>query len=190
MWWRRWVSPVVGSTASEGLVRKSWARCMPRLDGDFLFCWTAMVKLLSSIYRPAAPIEQSAQVRKRRGLLPALFRAAARAVLVPRRKGNRQKNFVFDQRPDFHFPVGQYPIRYILVDRLRLDFGLALRQHQHLVDPQRERQGLQAALAGQLQLARNADPDRRPAYVVPGALELIAEFAGIRLEHVLQPAQA
>jgi len=24
-------------------VRKSCERCMPRLDGDFLFCWTAMM---------------------------------------------------------------------------------------------------------------------------------------------------
>src|SRR3990172_4160956 len=42
MWWRRCTSPVVGSTASAGAVRKSCERCMPRLDGDFLFCWTAM----------------------------------------------------------------------------------------------------------------------------------------------------
>ena len=37
----------IGSTASGGLVRKSWARCMPRLEGDFLFCWTAMLLLLA-----------------------------------------------------------------------------------------------------------------------------------------------
>src|SRR6187455_1404022 len=42
MWWRRWVSPVVGSTAVPGTVRALWERCMPRLEGDFLFCWTAM----------------------------------------------------------------------------------------------------------------------------------------------------
>src|SRR5690606_7564363 len=42
MWWRRWVSPVVGSTAMPGTFRALCERCMPRLDGDFLFCWTAM----------------------------------------------------------------------------------------------------------------------------------------------------
>src|ERR1700712_1268203 len=42
MWWRRWVSPVVGSTAIPGVTSALCERCMPRLDGDFLFCWTAM----------------------------------------------------------------------------------------------------------------------------------------------------
>src|SRR5882762_502514 len=48
MWWRRCVSPVVGSTATAGVLRWSCERCMPRREGDFLFCWTAMFKLLCS----------------------------------------------------------------------------------------------------------------------------------------------
>src|SRR5574343_1329308 len=44
MWWRRWVSPVVGSTAMPGTFRALCERCMPRLEGDFLFCWTAIIR--------------------------------------------------------------------------------------------------------------------------------------------------
>src|SRR5690606_28005251 len=40
-----WVSPVVGSVASCLLDSESWARRMPRLDGETRDFWTAMVLL-------------------------------------------------------------------------------------------------------------------------------------------------
>src|SRR5690606_5734911 len=45
MWWRRWVSPVVGSVASCLAVRASCARRWPRRDGVTRDFWTAMACL-------------------------------------------------------------------------------------------------------------------------------------------------
>lgn len=43
MWWRKPASPVFWSRTTLGAVRPRWERRIPRFDGDFLFCCTAMM---------------------------------------------------------------------------------------------------------------------------------------------------
>src|SRR5574343_522511 len=62
MWWRRWVSPVVGSTALPGTPRALCERCMPRLEGDFLFCWTSMIGSWSMGWTTVQPTRYTTEV--------------------------------------------------------------------------------------------------------------------------------
>src|SRR6185437_9200546 len=86
MWWRRCTSPLTGSTASGGLPRKSWARCMPRLLGDFLFCWTAIVFSWLSCC------------------------TFAFAVGMARRERQCEHEFVFDERERIDRPLRQHDL--------------------------------------------------------------------------------
>src|SRR4051812_48876613 len=99
MWWRRCVSPVVGSTAIAGVLRWSCERCMLRREGDFLFCWTAMVKLL---WLSMLALHDAAQVCKRRARrLVVPFRSCF-ALVVPRRVRQREDQLVFHEGAYVH----------------------------------------------------------------------------------------
>src|SRR5690349_12125016 len=99
MWWRRCTSPLTGSTASGGLAMKSWARCMPRLLGDFLFCWTAIVFSWLSCG------------------------TFAFAVGMARREREREHEFVFDERDRIDRPLRQHDLEAAVgVERGELAF--------------------------------------------------------------------
>src|SRR5690242_16364615 len=104
MWWRRCTSPVTGSTASGGLLRKSCARCMPRLDADFLFCWTAIFVHSSRVFSAASLFERGKPRERGRGVLLGLggtrcLRGRPRTLRIGvlRRIRQRKQQLVFDQ---------------------------------------------------------------------------------------------
>ena len=96
---------------AAGAVRKSCARCMPRFDGDFLFCWTAMMLLLFSVL---AAIRLSLRVVDPPAATRCPFgRASAGAAHSPshaRRERQRQQQFVLDQRRRIERRVGQHDL--------------------------------------------------------------------------------
>src|SRR6478736_7417665 len=97
MWWRRCVSPVVGSTATGGLPRWSCARCMPRFDGDFLFCCTAIFVALLGLF----VFPEARQHGERRFLAAAVIPSPR--LLDPRLLRDhrqREEDGVLDQVPD------------------------------------------------------------------------------------------
>src|SRR3954469_16640037 len=103
MWCRRCVSPVVGSMATAGVVRWSCERCIPRRDGDFLFCWTAMLKLL---WLSMLALHHAAQARERRTRRLVVSLRSRFAVLVPRCKRQREDQLVLDQGAHRHLLPG------------------------------------------------------------------------------------
>src|SRR5688572_32247534 len=123
MWWRRWVSPLVGSTAIGGALSLSCERRMLRRDGDFLFWWTAMFELsLVSVSLSMPVANQPAQRGERRIALDAVPRARGPAVLVPRRERQRQQQLVLDQLAERHFLAGDDTVGCMRIRRFGMDF--------------------------------------------------------------------
>src|SRR6266446_1249996 len=153
MWWRRCASPVVGSTASAGWVRKSWARCMPRFEGDFLFCWTAIWKLLQTL----------------------CHRSAYGARFVSRHHRQDQDHFILDQLPDVHVPGRQHAVDMVV------GFGYlaqALRELQLHVNRDGDRERTQAALANQLYASPYRNPQTWLAVACPSPAQVVLHAGG------------
>src|SRR5688572_15763386 len=127
MWCRRCTSPVVGSSASGGLDSASCDRCMPRFDGDFLFCCTAMsiAPCSSMTVSPECPKLCKRSIRR---VAPRRHTdGAANALLVPRRVRKAQNNLVFDQHRDIELAARLYPFGVLVV---QIAGGNFARAHQ------------------------------------------------------------
>ena len=142
---------------------------MPRLDGDFLFCWTAITaatpfKVCSLARLSAASCEKS------RGRFAAVrlqtSAAQANTLGMPRRQRQREQQLVFDQSHHIQFGVrlnrvGRFRVIH-LVGLLARDY-----QQERASELDRVMQVLQAALTLQFQRAVNAQ-------VKPGTITLVA----------------
>src|SRR5438270_6428222 len=134
---------------------------MPRLDADFLFCWTAMLKLLLKYSNGSAMdfrhsstfsrrLLQRGQTRER-GHRLALYRSGragrARTVFMTRCERQRQQELVFDQGLRIERSIGENHFRFLGVQPLEL--RRILRQQQPGLLRHMGREGLEAALAYQ-----------------------------------------
>src|ERR1700704_1487658 len=110
---------------------------MPRFDGDFLFCWTAIRELPSSSCDSTVPTR-----------------------FVPRHHRQSQDNLVLDELPDVQLPRRKHAVDLVVGFR---DLTLALRELQLGVDRDGNRERIEAALTKQLHRSSYRNPQTRPA---------------------------
>src|SRR5687767_4998022 len=96
---------------------------MLRRDGDFLFWWTAMFELsLVSDCLSMLAANQAAQRGERRLARVAVVQPRGGAVLVPRRKRQRQDQLILDQLAERHLLARHHAVGGARVGRLGVDF--------------------------------------------------------------------
>src|SRR5689334_12421247 len=107
--------------ATAGVLRWSCERCMPRRDGDFLFCWTAMSMLLWLSMLALHHAAQACEGRARRPLMS--FRTRF-TIFVPRRIRQREDQLVLDEIPHRHLLPRDHAARSLDRHRVGVDFRL------------------------------------------------------------------
>src|SRR5688572_25501612 len=95
---------------------------MPRRDGDFLFCWTAMMRLLLMLLSVLVA-HQAAQAGEGRRFRFRVPRRTCATALVPRRVRQGEDDLVLDQLAHRHVLPGHYAVGALCVRRLGMDLG-------------------------------------------------------------------
>src|SRR5689334_8425401 len=187
MWCRRCVSPVVGSIATAGVLRWSCERCMPRRDGDFLFCWTAMSMLL---WLSMLALHHAAQARKRRTCRAVMSLWTRFTILMPRRVRQRENQLVLHQVAYRHFFPRDHAARRLGGHRIGVDLRLRRSQHQQLVRVDLARERTEAALAAKLQRRVHLETQAGTPTLVAHAAQRVRRFALVGNDYVLEARKA
>src|SRR6185437_8360334 len=203
MWWRRWISPEVGSVASWTLSSASCARRMPRREGDVRLFATAMMALLTNASASTmflAVFQQLAQVRERmRRCFPAIrilrlllsgrvpFALQDLAAGLDGHQRQRQQQFVLDHLARLQRSVLQQQRLAALRQCRRIFF--AGQQSQPRIHHDRPFEWLQRTLALQHQPRRQEQMQLGVAEFALLELEIVDNFAGILRQRLDQPRQ-
>src|SRR3954469_18356271 len=162
---------------------------MPRREGAFLFCWTAMVLLLSS---SVSAVQQALEARERRKLVFSLLLLAPRraALRMAWRVRQREYQLVLDQLAQRHVLARQQPVGRFRVGRIGVNLGLARRKHQRFFLIRFEAHRFEAALTSQLQRAPHTNTQARATASVAQPFDLVGNVSGVRCKQVAQPGKS
>src|SRR3954469_23831858 len=154
---------------------------MPRREGDFLFCWTAMVLLLSSSVSAAQQAFETCERRKPvLSLLLLLLTPRRAAMRMAWRVWQRENQLILDQLAQRHVLAGQQPVGHFRIGRISVDLGLARGEDQRFFLVRVEAHRLEAALDAQLQSAAHAYAQARAAARIAQPLHFVGDSSGVR----------
>src|SRR5687767_685768 len=158
---------------------------MPRFEGDFRFCCTAMTIAPCFSMTLSFQRGQLFESRARRPARRRAFGLAARSLLVPRRVRQSEDDLILDQAADVELAARLDSLRFLV---LQLD-GAMPRQQQRVGYPQRVLQQAQATLAPQVQHAPDLEDKDWPAAGVQRASHFEADLARIVVQAVPEPRE-